>query len=158
MEIRFAQPADVPGILNLLRQVGQVHHTGRPDLFQEGAQKYGASGVLSLMESPDTPVFVAAEDGKILGCCLCQIQSYHHNPVRRDYTTLWIDDFCVDRSCRRNHIGTALYNQVSRYAKGRKCQSVTLNVWAFNDAAIEFYKFLGLKPQTIGMETILEEG
>ena len=24
MDIRFAKPADVPGILNLLRQVGQV--------------------------------------------------------------------------------------------------------------------------------------
>ena len=57
MDIRFAKPADVPGILNLLRQVGQVHHQGRPDLFRNGAQKYGASGILSLMNSPQTPIF-----------------------------------------------------------------------------------------------------
>ena len=40
MEIRFAEPRDVTGILHLLRQVGQVHHQGRPDIFRAGAQKY----------------------------------------------------------------------------------------------------------------------
>ena len=43
MEIRFAQAKDVHGILALLRQVGRVHHEGRPDIFRSGAQKYGAS-------------------------------------------------------------------------------------------------------------------
>ena len=38
MEIRFAKPSDVPAILDLLRQVGQVHHEGRPDIFRLGAQ------------------------------------------------------------------------------------------------------------------------
>ena len=47
MEIRFAEIKDIPGILALLRQVGQVHHQGRPDIFRKGAQKYGASQVIS---------------------------------------------------------------------------------------------------------------
>ena len=64
MDIRFAKPADVPGILNLLRQVGQVHHQGRPDLFRNGAQKYGASGILSLMNSPQTPILWQWRSGR----------------------------------------------------------------------------------------------
>ena len=72
MDIRFAKPADVPGILNLLRQVGQVHHQGRPDLFRNGAQKYGASGILSLMNSPQTPIFVAVGSRQLPGCCPCR--------------------------------------------------------------------------------------
>ena len=40
MEIRFAKPQDVPGIIKLLQQVGRVHHEGRPDLFRATAQKY----------------------------------------------------------------------------------------------------------------------
>ena len=58
MEIRFAEIGDVPGILSLLRQVGQVHHLGRPDIFRKGAQKYGASQVLAMLNSPKTPIFV----------------------------------------------------------------------------------------------------
>lgn len=59
MEIRFAETKDVPGILELLRQVGRVHHEGRPDLFRSNAQKYGASQVLNLLNSAATPIFVA---------------------------------------------------------------------------------------------------
>ena len=47
MEIRFAEKKDIPGILELLRQVGKVHHDGRPDLFRPDAQKYDADVPLS---------------------------------------------------------------------------------------------------------------
>ena len=38
MTIRFATEADIPGMIELLKQVGQVHHEIRPDLFRAGAQ------------------------------------------------------------------------------------------------------------------------
>ena len=75
MEIRFAEIADVPGILELLRQVGQVHHQGRPDIFRSNAQKYGPSQVLAMLNKADTPIFVAVEDGKVLGYCFCQFKT-----------------------------------------------------------------------------------
>ncbi len=157
MDIRFAKPADVPGILNLLRQVGQVHHQGRPDLFRNGAQKYGASGILSLMNSPQTPVFVAVEERKVLGYCFCRMQITDHDPVLNDRSTLYIDDLCVDENRRGERIGERLYRQVERYARQRRCQAITLNVWAFNDGAMAFYKKMGLKPQKIVMEAILQD-
>ena len=36
MEIRFAAPRDIPGMIDLLLQVGEVHHRIRPDLFFPG--------------------------------------------------------------------------------------------------------------------------
>ena len=39
----------------------------------------------------------------------------------------------------------------------RKCYNVTLNVWSCNESAMKFYESLGLKPQKVGMETLLEE-
>lgn len=155
MEIRFAQPADVPGILTLLRQVGQVHHRGRPDIFRADAQKYGPSQVLAMLDKSETPIFVAAEDGKVLGYCFCQIKTYYRDSVIVDHTTCYIDDLCVDEGCRGKHIGTALYEAVRRYAKNRDCRSITLNVWSCNPGAMKFYESLGLKPQKVGMEAIL---
>ena len=157
MEIRFANHEDVPGILELLRQVGRVHHEGRPDIFREGAQKYGPSQVLALMGQTDTPIFVAVEGGKVLGYCFCQVKTYYRDPVINDHTTCYIDDLCEDEACRGQRIGSALYETVCRYASGRKCRSVTLNVWSCNESAIKFYESLGLKPQKVGMEAILEE-
>ena len=157
MEIRFAIPEDVPGILELLRQVGQVHHRGRPDIFRATAQKYGPSQVLSMLDKPETPIFVAVEDGKVLGYCFCQMKTYYRDPVITDHTTCYIDDLCVDEQCRGKHIGATLYETVCRYARQRKCSSITLNVWSCNESAMKFYEKLGLKPQKVGMEAILED-
>ena len=38
MEIRKANTGDIPGMIDLLLQVGEVHHEIRPDLFRAGAQ------------------------------------------------------------------------------------------------------------------------
>ena len=38
--IRRATAADIPQIDELLRQVLEVHHAGRPDLFKGGVKKY----------------------------------------------------------------------------------------------------------------------
>lgn len=157
MEIRFAVPEDVPGILSLLRQVGRVHHLGRPDIFRENAQKYGASQVLAMLDSPTTPIFVAAKEGRVLGYGFCMVKTTIQDPVLNDGVSLYIDDLCVDENCRGQHIGTALYEAICGYARQRNCRSVTLNVWCCNEPAVRFYEKLGMKPQKIGMETILED-
>jgi len=157
MEIRFAQAKDIPGILSLLRQVGEVHHQGRPDIFRSGAQKYGASQILSMLDSSATPIFVAAEGDRVLGYGFCMFKQYKNDPVIADHSEIYIDDLCVDESCRGQHIGRAIYNEILRYAKMRRCYNVTLNVWSCNPSAMGFYESLGLKPQKVGMEVILEE-
>ena len=156
MEIRFAEAKDVTGILSLLRQVGQVHHEGRPDLFRSGAQKYGASQVLALLNSSKTPIFVAVQEEKVVGYGFCQVKVYDHDPVIADHTEVHINDLCVDEACRGQGIGKAIYQAICRYAKMRKASSITLNVWCCNEGAMKFYESLGLKPQKIGMEMPIE--
>ena len=157
MEIRFAKEQDVGGILELLRQVGHVHHVGRPDIFRGDAQKYGASQVLAMLDDPTTPILVAAEGDKVLGYGFCMLKKYEKDPVIRDHTTLYIDDLCVDENCRGQHVGSTIYRQILRYAKSLGCYNVTLNVWSCNPSAMAFYEAMGLKPQKVGMETSLEE-
>ena len=155
MEIRFARPKDTAGILELLRQVGMVHHRGRPDIFRDHAQKYGASQVLAMMNQPETPIFVAVENEQVLGYGFCMIKTYDHDPVIADHTSLYIDDLCVDENHRGEHIGRTIYAEILRYARMRGCYNVTLNVWSCNPSAMKFYESLGLKPQKVVMETVL---
>ena len=155
MEILLATPEHVPGILALLRQVGRVHYNGRPDIFRENAQKYGPSQVLSKLGKAETPVFVAEENGKVLGYCFCEIKTISRDTVLRDRTTCYIDDLCVDETCRGQGIGKKLYHTAKEYAGQSGCDSITLNVWCCNPGAVKFYEALGLKPQKIGMEETL---
>lgn len=157
MEIRFAEKKDIPAILALLRQVGRVHHDGRPDLFRGDAQKYDANQVQAMLGNTAKPIFVAVRGAQLLGYCFCMLQAHTDDSVFEDYTSLYIDDLCIDETCRGQGIGKALYQAAVEFAKDHKCYNVTLNVWTGNPGAVGFYEKLGLKPQKIGMEMILEE-
>nr|MBQ8244052.1 GNAT family N-acetyltransferase [Oscillospiraceae bacterium]MBQ8245495.1 GNAT family N-acetyltransferase [Oscillospiraceae bacterium] len=156
MEIRFAKPSDVPAILDLLRQVGRLHHEGRPDIFRDRAQKYSASQVIAMLDDPQNPIFIAAEGDKVLGYGFCQILTHAKDPVMTDRTELYLDDLCVDEKGRGKGVGTALYNAIRRYAKERKCHSLSLNVWSCNKTAYQFYVNLGLVPRKTYMEDMLD--
>ena len=155
MEIRFAKPQDVPGMITLLQQVGRVHHEGRPDLFRSNAQKYGPSQLLGMLDKQETPIFVAVEGEKVLGYGFCILEKYRQHSVMNDRLTLYIDDLCVLQECRGQHIGTAIYQEILQFDKRWGCYNVTLNVWSCNEGAMKFYESLGLKPQKVGMEAIL---
>ncbi len=155
MEIRFANTGDIPGMIGLLQQVGQVHHEIRPDLFRGGAQKYDEKALEALLKDPSRPIFAAVEDGKLLGYCFCILQVTENNPVLMDNKSLYIDDLCVDETCRGKHVGTVLYEHARAYAKETGCDSVTLNVWCGNDSAMAFYEKQGLKPRNIYLEAVL---
>ncbi len=155
MEIRFAQSRDIPGMLNLLQQVGEVHHQIRPDLFRSGAQKYDEAALEALLKNPDRPIFIAQNEDQVAGYAFCILQLTKDDPVLRDRKVLYIDDLCVDEAQRGRGIAGALYQQVCQYARSIGCDAVTLNVWSGNDTAMAFYQKCGLKPQKVGMEFIL---
>ncbi len=155
MNIRMAQEKDLPEINKLLYQVCMVHHNGRPDLFRAGAKKYTDGELIKIMHDEKTPILVAADENDIVrGYAFCIFQE-HKSGSLTDIKTLYIDDLCVDEDYRGQHIGTLLYNAVLDFAKKNKCYNVTLNVWSCNESAMKFYEKCGLKPQKVGMETIL---
>lgn len=168
MTIRRANSADIPQIDRLLRQVLEVHHAGRPDLFKGGVKKYTDIELKGILSSDETPVFVAVrprdagagdDDGgadQVLGYAFCIFQRHPDSHILTDITTLYIDDLCVDERSRGTHVGSALYRFVLDYARDCGCHNVTLNVWSCNPSAMAFYERMGLKPYRVGMEQVLE--
>lgn len=158
MNIRRATEADLEGLNRLLRQVLEVHHEGRPDLFKSGAKKYTDEELIAILHDENTPVFAAVdENGYMLGYAFCVFIRHKDNNILTDVKTLYIDDLCVDECTRGTGVGRALYNHVLSFAKEQGCYNVTLNVWACNESAKRFYEKLGLVPQKYGMETILDK-
>lgn len=156
MDIRRARETDTGGLLRLLRQVLALHHEGRPDLFKEGTQKYTEKELKTLLRDDSRPIFVCVDENEeVLGYAFCVFQQHTHDHILTDIKTLYIDDLCVDESCRGQHVGSALYRYVCNFAKENGCYNVTLNVWACNKTALAFYEHCGLTPQKIGMEKIL---
>ena len=100
MEIRRAKKEDLSAVGALLRQVLEVHHRGRPDLFSGGGKKYGDGEILAIFADDARPVFVAEEDGRVLGYAFCQFRQVKDSPILTDVKTLYLDDLCVDEAAR----------------------------------------------------------
>lgn len=155
-EIRRARECDMKDINRLLVQVNLVHHQGRPDLFRAGKKKYTDEQLRELIHDDSRPIFVAVDDQeRVLGYAFCIFQQHLDDNILTDIRTLYIDDLCVDETIRGQHIGKSLYEAVLAFARESGCYNVTLNVWTLNEGAMKFYEKCGLKPQKVGMETIL---
>ena len=152
MIIRRAEPRDIPGMIALLYQVGDVHHDIRPDIFRENAIKYTPEQLEVLLQDENSPIFIYDIDGCVAGYCFCQIRAYAGSTVLTDRTELYIDDLCEEVSRRGQHIGSALYDHAVAFAQEIGCQFLTLNVWCGNEGAMKFYEKAGLTPRNIHME------
>ena len=155
MNIRFACEKDIPGMIALLQQVGEVHHQIRPNLFRAGAQKYDETALLALLADEMRPIFIAEEEGTVAGYCFCILQITENDPVLCDRRAIYIDDLCVDETVRGKGVAKALYDAVLAYGRENRFDAVTLNVWCGNDRAMRFYEKVGMKPQKVGMEITL---
>ena len=157
MFIRRAQEKDMDGINRLLMQVLMVHHKGRPDLFQGGhTKKYTDEQLKKIIHDDTTPILTAVdEQDQVLGYAFCIFKQFFNDNILTDIKTLYIDDLCVDEKLRGKNIGKQIYEEVLKFARENGCYNVTLNVWTCNEGAMRFYEKCGLKPQKIGMETIL---
>ena len=155
MTIRRATTNDIAALSELLRQVCNVHHDGRPDLFKPDGTKYTPAQLANLISDDSRPIFVADTGEGVKGYAFCLFKQHPDDTCVTDIKTLYIDDLCVDEHCRGQRIGRQLYEFVLQFARESGCYNVTLNVWCCNPSAIRFYESCGLVPQKIGMEKIL---
>lgn len=152
--IRKAQIKDIPQLLDLLTQVNQVHAKGRPDLFQEHT-KYDADQLEEMLQDPQTIILVHTdENDTCVGYAFGQYQ-YPQPPLMQPIKTLYIDDICIDKDHRRQHIGTNLLEAMKKIAKENGCYNITLNVWNLNPGAYTFYANNGMNILKTTMEMIL---
>ncbi len=157
MIIRRAEERDAKRINELLFEVAKIHAEGRPDIFKSASKKYSDEELIAIINRDETPIFVAADDSDcVLGYAFCIYQITEGSLLLHDKKTLYIDDLCVDASRRGEHIGTALYEYVTEFAKKEGFDNITLNVWAFNESAYKFYRKLGMKELKIVMENHLK--
>lgn len=156
MKIRKAEERDIPQIMELLGQVLQIHADIRPDIFIPNTTKYTNAELIDMLKEETKPIYVAVgENDRCLGYAFCQLkkQPFSNNMVQ--FTSLFIDDLCVDKNTRGQHVGRTLFEYVKSEAKKLGCYEVTLNVWEGNTSAEKFYEKMGMKTKERQMEYIL---
>nr|WP_297707797.1 GNAT family N-acetyltransferase [uncultured Butyrivibrio sp.] len=156
MNIMRARKTDIDSILKLLSQVLELHAHIRPDIFISGTTKYTKEELEELLADDKRPVFVATNnENEVMGYAFCVIKEQPFSTNMVPFTSLYIDDLCVDQNYRDNRVGTRLFEFVKEEAKRLGCYEVTLNVWEGNDCARKFYDKMGMRVKETQMELIL---
>jgi len=156
MRIRKAEEKDIPRIMELLGQVLEIHADIRPDIFIPGTTKYTVTELAELLKQEDKPIYLAVNDEDVCrGYAFCQLKEQDFSTNMVQFKSLFIDDLCVDKDARGQHIGEYLFEYVKQEAKKMGCYEVSLNVWAGNTSAEHFYEKMGMKTKERQMEYIL---
>jgi ribosomal protein S18 acetylase RimI-like enzyme len=150
--IRPATKEDYPAVRLLLLQIAKLHSEWRPDLFTQNP-KLTARLYNKQMKRPQKyPCLVAVSEGRIVGHMFGEVKRCKKTPVKLERRVFWIDDLCVDETCRLQGIGQRLVQEATLLARLQKCSAMELNVFSCNAAAIQFYQNQGFVPQRLGME------
>ena len=157
VRIRNAEEKDAKSILRLLGQVLELHAAIRPDVFLPGTTKYTTEQLFEIFRDDHRRSYVAEDaHGNVLGYALCVLQKQPFSNTMVPFSSLFIDDFCVDSAARGRGIGRQLFEHVKAEARKLGCYEVTLNVWDGNDGAKAFYDRMGMRPKETQMELILK--
>ena len=133
-QIRHAEPADVPAIVDLIRELAafeKLEHLMRATPQTLGPHLFG--------ENPVAEALVAQADGKVVAFALffTNFSTFLAQPG------LYLEDLYVQPAWRGQGVGKALLQRLGAMAVERGCGRFEWSVLDWNDNAIRFYEKMG---------------
>ena len=156
IRIRTAVEADRERIFPLQKEIADLHHSGRPDLFKTQPRFYTEEDFNKRLNDPEHSIFIAEdENGTVVGYAFGWVIHNKNHPTYIDFDCFYIDDICVLKSHQRKGVGRMLFARCKEKAEKLKCRMLDLGVWSFNKEAIAFYESCGLTERMRRMSLML---
>jgi len=130
---RFAERRDAALILRFIRELAEYEKMG--DLVVADEATLGEE----LFEKRHAEVIFAVEGGKEVGFALF----FHNFSTFLGRAGLYLEDLYVRPECRGRGIGTAIFRELGRIARERKCGRMEWWCLDWNEPSIRFYRHLG---------------
>lgn len=152
MTIRFARSEDLTRVNELRKQVNDLHVNGDPAVFREGFPDELRDYIYSAFGDPLRKIVVYEKNGEILAFAVLHHIHVPQTPYKNERVFLDIDEFGVDESHHRQGIATEMMRFIREYAKSEGFSRIELNMWEFNQGALEFYNSVGFRTYRRYME------
>jgi GNAT superfamily N-acetyltransferase len=137
IEIRPAQPADVPLIVHLIKSLSQYEKLEHMVVANEEKVQKALFGA-----RPYAETIIAELDGKPVGFALF----FHNFSTFLAQPGIYLEDLFVEPEHRGAGIGRALLERLAQIAVERECGRLEWAVLDWNKDAIGFYERLGATP------------
>ena len=150
--IRKVAPEHISDIVKISSEVFEYHNQLLPRFFAERNENADTQRYCGLTENENAIFLVALAGSSVAGYLLAMISD---KPWQNITPVCSLDEFGVSASCRRHGIGTALFNALKEECGKRKIRGITLNVYANNENAVNFYKKAGCRIRSLRMDISL---
>ncbi|MBC6485982.1 acetyltransferase [Aeromonas hydrophila] len=144
MEIRKAQEQDIDAILELNRQIGEIHFEQAPQVFCPPSPEERAF-LLAAIATEGRLFCVAEQEGAVVGFLTARIDINETIPFLSKEPICRIGTVVVDEGYRSQGIGKALIAHCDEWGKVQGAHQIRLEVMAFNERAKALYEALGFK-------------
>ena len=148
---RWATAEDSKALVTLWEELHRYHVGINPERHKMPNEYFFADMMKNFLGSEDYAVILHETAGNTDAYAVLFVDEFD-NPDEHTRKVCFIEHFMVTESTRGQGIGTALFREIREYARAEKCDFIRLGVNAKNPTAIEFYKKMGLIPQSINME------
>jgi ribosomal protein S18 acetylase RimI-like enzyme len=138
--LRPATPDDLPAICRLVDEVNLHHYHGAPEVFLPALDpERMASFWGDFLTRGDAAIYVAEVDGALVGFVVVT-QGEERTAFTQAITFTKIISLGVTETLRGQGIGTQLLVRAEAWSRERGVDEIRLNVWAFNQFAVEMYQ------------------
>ena len=147
MEIRKLTESDYHMVIELYKELDEMHVQARPDYFvhREKDKIYPKDAFLHNLSYPGG-LELGAFDGDLL-VAIVRATLWEKSIMREDLKTVCLDDIFVLPTYRRRGIAARLFAEVEAWARAQGAIRLELHTWDFNKGAIAMYEAMGMTPQ-----------
>ena len=143
--VRFAKEKDIERVNELRKQVNDIHVEGRPDIFKPGFGTEIRDVAERFIQKENKDIIVAIRDDEICGMLCVEVVNKPESPYSKARSYYNVVEVAVDEKYRQQGVGRELFEFIKTDAARRGLDKIELDVWEFNESAIEFYKAVGFK-------------
>jgi ribosomal protein S18 acetylase RimI-like enzyme len=142
--IRDANQQDIEAICLLSNEINSEHHEAMPDTFTElGEVDRDADYWLTYMAKDESNILVIEKEGEIQGMAAVSIPNGFKPTFINAKKVCHLSTIVIKATARRQGLGKKLIEAVEHYAHTNDASEVLLDVMAFNQVAVSFYRSIG---------------
>ncbi len=147
MEIRKLTEFDYDAVIELYKELDEIHVQARPDCFvhRDKYEIYPKDAFVHNLSHPGVLQLGAFENEQLVGVVKASL--WEESGMVKDVNTVCLDDIYVLPACRRKGIAARLLAEVEFWAKEHGAVRLELHTWDFNKNAIALYQAMGMTPQ-----------
>jgi ribosomal protein S18 acetylase RimI-like enzyme len=156
--LRRATSADLPRIGRLGALLVEAHHDFDPTRFLAASDRTPAdyaSFLRAQLENPDVGIFVADDNGGVIGYAYAAVEGYDYRSLRGPAGA--VHDLVVDPSYRGRGVGRLLLKAILAYLRSRGVSRAVLWTAERNEVAQRLFASMGFRRTMIEMTRELDE-